>query len=126
MGWSNIVSILHARRERETRALAEKWSPEAIARKLCGDVAEICGPNCRWVSMDAIAQETSLSEEDVIVGAVYAHALGWLIYATHCVWLTKEGYAAVTQNAIPLSARVTRVASIIHNPVPGDEPIVSA
>ncbi len=100
MEWGNIVSILQARRKREAIAPKEQWNPESIARQLCSDVTAVCGQQCRWVPMEKIVQETLLSEEDVIVGAVYGHVRGWLIYATHCVWLTKEGYAMVSDGTI--------------------------
>lgn len=106
MGCNNIVSMLQARRKRETYNAA--WNPESIARRLCREVAEVCGQNFRWIPMAAITQGTSLSEEDVIVGAVYAHALGWIIYATRCVWLTQEGYAAASTDDMTLRSRSRR------------------
>jgi len=101
MEWGNVVSLEQARRERgvpydiKLTAVGSD-DPNALARRLCQHLAT-AGAG-RPALLDSIVGRMMMSEEEIIVGAAYAHVRGWVVYAHNSVTLTKAGRAAASSN----------------------------
>lgn len=54
-------------------------------------MASISGNTSRYVVFAQIIQQTSLQADELLVGAAYGDALGWLVYAMSGVMLTDIG-----------------------------------
>ncbi len=92
-----IVSLAEARKRRQASARAEEiknqFDPEEIALALCRDLASVGDGQAPWILLAGIARRTRIPEEELVVGAAYAHVCGWVIYSTYSVMLTEGGRA---------------------------------
>ncbi len=75
--WDNVVSLERARRRHAgaMRSDSTATDPPMVARVLCRYLATVGGS--RWVRLDAVAEQTKITQEKLIVGAAYAHMRGW-------------------------------------------------
>src|SRR5438105_14279031 len=73
----NVVSLERARRRRAgaMRLDSTATDPPMVAWMLCRYLATVGG--LRWVRLDAVADQTKIPLEKLIVGAAYAHMRGW-------------------------------------------------
>jgi hypothetical protein len=98
MVWNNVVSMEEARGKRgvvhatKLRAVGSD-DPYTLARQLCQHLA------AQSELLNSTAIQTIISNEEVIVGTVYAHVLGWVVYANSSITLTSAGRAAAKKPA---------------------------
>ena len=90
----HVVSLEQARRKRDLL----KGDPEAFARRLCQAMASISDHRPRYVSLDEIAERSGMLQDELIVGAAYAHARRWVIFVTYSVMLMNAGAAIAARH----------------------------
>jgi hypothetical protein len=96
--WNNVVSLQEARGKRGVvheitlRAVGSN-DPHTLARQLCEHLA------AQSELLKSIASQTLISNEAILVGTVYAHVLGWIVYTNSSITLTSAGRAAAQKPA---------------------------
>ncbi len=93
-----VVSLAEARRKRgaasrpdDTTLSSVVRDPEGLALALCRDLAAAPDGHAPWILLAGIAKRTNVPEEDLIIGAAYAHVRGWALYTSYSVMLTEDG-----------------------------------
>ncbi len=99
MDRTNVIWLQCARDQRgvaePNSQMDQQGDPKVIALRLCKDVAA-AGRAYRSMTLGDVAKLSLLSKEDIIVGAAYGHACGWLIFSFGRITLTRGGELEAT------------------------------